>query len=457
MVPGPARAAESEGPARSAAAVPFYLEDPSEPGYRAPEHGYLQGGYAADSGRRPSKGVPERGTLRGYGIDTAGKTVDLASMPLVQLPVAGTGGVVTCLDAARVRADLLRTGAEAHCLSTIAVRDAAACIMYDIAVNEACLDPSLLSRGDIRVVVANIGCLVGRLMPVFGQVKKPVGEPRAKRARLGDAHLLPVEPLRADGSLPRPHSFALRPVQLSTVNPADSHFLCCGVVVSNKCYNFPEGDPARVHTGRNPAFEEAVCWVLVTHAFEGLTYSAVNPPRTKTVDGRPRFVELPDRNLHEHVFRWRAWMQQRMDAGVPFIVSTFESIKQTGKDMLRRVLPWTLEDIGARLRRLRQLDLDAYLRDMPLVDDDINENLYEQRHPSGLDLRRMLLVEMLLAGSPLEGLLAAPDHPERGARVRVPTLVVPGGARGLYDRMKLFCDVTYGPPPAAADADADAS
>lgn len=436
-------------------------QDPSHPGYARPAD-IPGGGYTAGSGRRPGLKEPSYGTLRAYGVDVAGRTIDLASLPLVDAPA---GGGAPRLDTARVAADLARTGPDAHHLSTVAVRDAAACAMYDIAVNEAGLGPGALSGGDVARVAAGMPALVGRLMPVFGQVRPPKPPPpprdddgRAPRARprVADLAFEPVRPLEPDGALPPAHAFALRPVQLSTVAPDQGRFLCGGVMVSNRCYNFPEGDDRRVRTGRHPAFEESVSWMLVTHAYPAdLTYAAVNPPGVvkRRRDGAVRVLDGPGRNVHEAVFRWRAAMErQAADLGDPRAgVSTFgfTDLKQTGKDVMRRMLPWPVRDIADRLAQARAVEggLDAFLLELPMVvagnAADSAADLKNRAH-GGLDLRRMLLVEMLLRGTPLAGLLdgSPPELP--------PGPAVPGGARGLYDRMKAFCDANLAADDVAA-------
>lgn len=337
--------------------------------------------------------------------------------------------------------------------------------MYDIAANEAGLEE--MSGGDVYFVASNMHRLVGHLMPVFSQVRPPsksrvestsTTTRKPANRKVSELNMDPIEPLGHDGSLPRkPHAFALQPVQLSTVGDTDQGmFLAQGIIVSNKCYNFPEGDDRRVSTGRNPAFEETVCWVLVTHSYYShgngggsgggyLTYASLGPPSTKTSkDGIVRILDTPDRNLYEHLFGWKRFMEQNVDEGARKCnVSSFgfTDIKQTGKDTTRCILPWTIQDVAQRLHRMRAEgggDVTAYLRDLPMKAALNHESDLKHRPVGGMDLRRMLLIELLLRGTPLEPLL---DFPTAASLPLLPSGPrVPGGAAGLYRRMKDFCD-----------------
>lgn len=328
--------------------------------------------------------------------------------------------------------------------------------MFDLAVNEAGIDDGIFSGGDVEVVAANMGRLVGHLVPVFSQVRPTVrardAACKTKKRKVSELNMDPIQPLGDGGALPRKaHAFAMQPVQLSTVGThGQGMFLAGGVIVSNKCFNYPEGDPKRVGTGRNPAFEETICWMLITHSYEGLTYAAVGPPSTKTVrtaEGveRVEVLDTPGRNTLECVFRWRAFMVENLEDGRRAGVSAFgfTDIKQTGKDTTRRILPWTIEDVTARLASMRNLhDLSSYLRDLPMKAMLNYEVDLGNRPVGGMDLRRMLLIELLLAGTPLEGLQRGPDAADRALALPAPPKV-PGGAAGLYDRLKAFCDAVY--------------
>jgi len=273
---------------------------------------------------------------------------------------------------------------------------------------------------------------------------------QTKKRRVFDKLMDPIEPLGTGGSLPpRPHAFALQPVQLSTVgdSPGDQGmFLGGGVIVSNKCFNWPEGDARRVGTDRNPAFEETLCWVLVTHSYSGMTYASVGPPSTKASgDGTVRIIDVPGRNAFEHLFGWRAFMEHNLGAGRRAGVSAFgfTDIKQTGKDTTRCIVPWSIEFVAARLASMRGDfgdSLAAYLRDLPMKAALNHEANLEHRPVGGMDLRRMLLIEMLLKGTPLEPLLGPADQ---ARALGLPAPKVPGGAPGLYRRMKEFCDGRY--------------
>ena len=461
--------------------------DPSAPDFQRPaDADDLHAQFTTGSGRRPSKKIPVYNTLKALGVDVSGKSVDLASLPLLLLPATAAAAdadasstapppppppppplPLPVIDTARLADELLRTGKHAPCLATIALSEAAACVMYDLAANEAGLGPQFSSRGNIRTVIDNMRHLVGHVIPVFSQVRAPSAaaaaaaahaatedqRPRGgggKKKRIAELNAAPIEPLAAGGSRqlpPKPHAFAMQPVNLSTVGsrPRDQGvFLAQGVIVSNKCFNFPEDDDRRVVTGRNPAFEETICYVLITHSYEGLSYAALGPPSTKTgADGRVRVVDHPDRNTHEHTFGWRAFMEQNAAEGRRCSVSAFgfTDIKQTGKDTTRKVVPWSIEHVAAQLADMRASNphgLGLYLRDLPMVAALNAEVSLRERPIGGMDLRRFLLIETLLRGTPLEPLLDPPGQ-RRPLHLPAPT-VVPGGARGLYDRMKSFCD-----------------
>lgn len=446
--------------------------------------------YHNGSGRRPNLKVPTYRTLTDMGVDVTGKTVDLASLPLLHVPDEQHGADNAILDRDRVAAELARGGKCAPSLATIAVSEAAACVMYDIAVNEANLGPEMLSAGDVSVVMANMHHLVGRLMPVFGQTRPPpkaaaapaadnaadnadenpaenadddapeaAAAPKRKKRRVSERNMDPIEPLDEHGNLPKqPHAFALKPVQLSTVGDTDQGaFLANGIIVSNKTFNFPENDARRVSTGRNPAFEETLAWVLITHAYPaGTTYAALGPPstRTKKSDGEVEILDTPGRNTHEHIFGWRLFMQENLGAGRRASVSSFgfTDIKQTGRDITRRVVPWTIQDVCGRLARMRAEAghaLASYLRELPMKAALNYESDLANREMGGLDLRRMLLVEHLLKGTPLEPLLRLPQDGDDMALEQnlldqlPPACAVPGGEGGLYRRMKEFCDAHY--------------
>lgn len=409
--------------------------DPSSPAYRPPDDAEeRRAEYHTGNGRRPSLKIPTYKTLADLGVQVAGKTIELASLPLDPGTLA--------LDTRRIEAELLRTGKHAPSLSTIAVSEATACVMYDIAINEAGLT-DFVSGGCIRTAAANMPLLVGHLMPVFGQARAEATSAHKKPKSQRD--MAAIEPLGEGGALPRkPHSFAMQPVQLSTVGTADQgQFLCGGVIVSNKCFNYPEGDDKRVSTGRNPAFEETVCWMLVTHAYF-LSYAQLGPPSTKSRrDGTVAILDSDSRNTHEHLFGWRLFMEQNLDSRRGNVSSFgFTDIKQTGRDTTRRILPWSILDVSGRLATMRAevgAQLVEYLRDLPMRAALNHESDLAHRAVGGMDLRRMLLLELLLRGTPLEGLLT-----EGQALALAPLApLVPGGAQGLYDRMKAFCDAMY--------------
>jgi len=423
---------------------------PSAPGYSRPEYADDVAAVSTSAGgRRPNAREPKYSTLRAMGIDVAGRTVDLASLPLRADPSGGE----PVLDAARVEAELLRCGHDKHPrFLTVCVTEPVACTLYDLAANEAGLGEDALSGGDIGRVVAGMARLVGHLMPVFGQARKP-GEKAvaAGRCVLLD-HMKPLDAAVGEGGRSaQPHSFALQPVQLVTCGAKKDPgvALAQGVIVSNKCYNFPEGDERRVALDCNPTFAETVCWVLITHSYGGLSYAALGPPKTATKrdaagEQRLHIVDEPGRNAYEHVFGWRAFMERNADERRGGVTSFgFGDIKQTNKDMVRAVVPWSVERVAGWLAELRaEGDVMDFLREMPQKANLGDTKLLKNREYGGLDLRRFLLIELLLRGTPLEPMLR--QTPAAEDVLRLPGAPrVPGGAEGLYRRMKAFCDSRF--------------
>lgn len=358
------------------------------------------------------------------------------------------------LDLARVASEVLREGKHAPKMSTIAVSEASACVMYDLAMHEAGM-ATAVSNGDFSVVSSNRHLLVGRLMPVFGQVRA-VNETSHRRS-LFARHM---DPIPDDDDEP-PHTFAFKPVQVSTIggDAGAGAFLAQGVVVSNRVYNYPEGDERRVVTGRSPAFEETMCWVFVTHAYPAdMTYRAVGPPSTKRLaDNTWVPVQDAERNKFDGVFEWQAFMERHVtepSAGVSKFA--FNDMKQTNRDITRAMLPWSIPHVSAMLRDIRRDGmLSEFLRELPMV-TNLNPDNRVKRDIGGKDLRRALLLELLLTGTPLAALLLPESHADRTPEALVaalpPAPVVPDGARGLYTRMKQFCDAHCVVPAAAAAA-----
>jgi hypothetical protein len=387
----------------------------------------------------------------------------------------------------------MREGAHAPRLATVAMTKPLACIMYDFAVHEAGLGPELLSGGDYATVRRHAARLVGHLLPVFSCIRKEGKHTRATMAPLpsGDAggkkpHPLAFTPVnvsvhayedckdqRERGSNGRRKRArpSTRPSARANDPPLDNDsdgsdgggadgdddagssgggdILWGGVVVSNRCYNFPQGDPRRVSFGRNPPYEESMCWVLITHAYDSLRWQDLNRGRYIIRDGQ---AVLGADSPYEHVFRWRDFIareaeeivenKRRQRAGCTRLKvsasNAFAMLKITGVDMCRSILSnWSVSSVRARLDAIRAQPggVEAALCDLPVVahlGGTMKSKDLASRSVGGLDLRCMLLIELLLAGTPLEPLWTRTGVPA------VPEPAVPGGADGLYRRMHEF-------------------
>ena len=303
--------------------------------------------------------------------------------------------------------------------------------------------------------------LVGHVIPVFGQIRETEagGRTRRKRPTSNQRYMAPID----DG----PHPFAFRPVVIATnADPSDTRpeasqgmFAALGVVVSNKMYNYPCGNERRVCTRPNPAFDETVAWVLVTHVYgngQGIFMASVAPPRVVKGPAGLVVLDTEHRNAHESTFKWRAHIQHHLDnvCADKSPVSAFglSDIKQTVKDMFRNIVASaTIIDTHRTLRELRESgELDSALVHVPMKATDDNSRQKRPLASQGIDLRRCLLVEMLLTGTPLQPLLGDGSDAHTQAELQLPEVAsVHGGPKELYARAKAFADAAY---PAAAEA-----
>lgn len=307
--------------------------------------------------------------------------------------------------------------------------------------------------------------LVGHVIPVFGQIRETEAGSKSKRPRpkKNEGYMTPV----GDG----PHPFAFRPVVIATnadisdTRPQASQGLIAlqGVVVSNKMYNYPCGNERRVCTRPNPAFDETVAWVLVTHVYndgQGIFMTNLAPPRVlKERDGGLAVADDEHRNHYESIFKWKAHIEHHLSTVCPnkSPVSSFglADIKQTVKDMFRNIVASaSIIDTQKTLRELREAgQLDHALVHVLMKVADFNSRT-SRPLSSGIDIRRCLLVELLLKDTPLQPLLTADQATADQAtavQVQLPAVAsVHGGAKELYRRMKAYADAAY--PVAAAAA-----
>ena len=334
-----------------------------------------QGAYS-QAGRRPSQTKVhyvstatrlQHGTLKRDVFDAALLDGD-------HLPLRADGG----LDTDRVIAGLDDK------LCTIVQSRRLLCASYDAAIDAQGLDPLLKTRGAFHAL--DFGALVGSLLPVWSPAPAHV---------TADGPFAPLHSARR-------HPFAFRPAVLATVSDDNKkgdqgEIVAQCVTVTPRLFNFPIGDDRRLVMGCcNDVFGDTCAWVLITHAYDPpLPYAQLN----KESKNKPR---RPDDHPYERVFRWEAYMLRHPEAND---ISSFGLLdtKQTGKDVVRAMVSWSVTECAAILSELRRAGLDTYLVQMPmrLTQDEVASR---DRPKGGMDLRRMLLVELLLRGTPLEGM-----------------------------------------------------
>ena len=333
------------------------------------------------------------------------------------------------LDTSRISDELLRCGTQARGLSTIVMSRASLAANVSFGMFEA---HGMNLANDLTVFekVAYIARLVGHVMPVFGQIRKPPTTGLGDKSKIYQNH----RPITDEY-----HSFAFEPVIISTSGdaPGDSgEIVAQGIIVSNKGMNFPVGDSRRVSLGRKAEFEESLCWVLITHVYmETITsYAAIGPPATKKKGDVYEIVPTDHRNLYEDIFRWEAFMKDKTHLrGCGVSLFGFTDTKQTGKDICRRLVPWSIEHASETLSWFRDNDkMDSFLMEAEMT--SVKRASGRVDIPTGMDMRRFLLLEFLLTGTPLEPML-------RSERVEFAFSApsIPGGGNGLYRRLHDFC------------------
>ena len=333
------------------------------------------------------------------------------------------------LDTSRISDELLRCGTQARGLSTIVLSRASLAVNISFAMSEAHGVPL---ADDLPVVskIAHIVKLVGHVMPVFGQIRKPPSTGLGDKSKIYQNHKKITDEY---------HSFAFEPVIVSTSGdaPGDSgEIVAQGIIVSNKGMNFPVGDDRRVSLGRKAEFEESLCWVLITHVYvdANTSYAAIGPPATKKKGDKYEIVMTEHRNLYDDIFKWSAFMENKTHLrGCGVSLFGFTDTKQTGRDIARRLVPWSVSHVADTLAWFRDNDrLDTFLVEAEMT--SVKRASGREDMPSGMDMRRFLLLEFLLIGTPLEPML-------RGERVTFPFQApnIPGGGSGLYRRMHEYC------------------
>jgi len=334
----------------------------------------------------------------------------------------------TVLNTDRIGDELLRTGTEARGLSTIVLSRASLAENVAFGMFEA---HGTVLPGDMDAFakVAYLVHLVGHVIPVLGQMRKPPSTGLGEKSKMYHNH----RPITDEY-----HPFAFEPVILSTSGdaPGDSgEIVAQGIIVSNKGINFEVGDSRRVSFGRKSEFEESLCWVLVTHVYSSpsMTYASIGPPSTKKNGDAYGIVETSYKNLYDHVFRWTGFMRNNTHLrGCGVSLFGFTDTKQTGKDVTRRLFPWSIAHAVETLVWFRENDrLESFLREADMT--SVKRASGRVDIPTGMDMRRFLLAELLLRGTPLENMLTNDRVYLQFAPPRIP-----GGGAGLYQRLHTY-------------------
>lgn len=262
-----------------------------------------------------------------------------------------------------------------------------------------CLGTIVVSRETLRRMTFGLEDPVGHLVAMFGQIRNPTKfDARSAFARN-------CAPITGDD-----HAFAFCPVVLATTGEAkgdQGEIAYQGVVVSNKSVNYAVGDPRRKTIGRNPIFEESLCVVLITHAYDPpIRYAQIGPHATKKRGDAYEIVEDPSRNAFDSVFLWNEFMAARRDQrGCGVSAFGFTDTKQSGKDVVRHLFPWPIVHAARTLDEFRRRDdLRRFLLETPMTLAG-KRAAARKECPSGIDVRRFLLAELLLKNTPLEPLL----------------------------------------------------
>ncbi|AGE56638.1 hypothetical protein ATCVNEJV2_471R [Acanthocystis turfacea Chlorella virus NE-JV-2] len=275
-----------------------------------------------------------------------------------------------------------------------------------------------------RIACANN--LVGHIIPIFGQTRAPPATGLGAKSKISMNHA----PL-CDG-----HTFGYEPVIISTKGDGagdSGEIVCQGVIVSNKGLNYEVGNLKRVSLGRRDEFEETLCYVLITHFYGAISYDALGPfPTTRIGKDTYKYIPTEGKNLYNDVFKWNEFMdghQDQLGCGVSRF--GFTDTKQTGKDLSRRLFPWSIRYAMDTLEWLRGKGLDTILAETPMSTGRRAKEREDM--PSGMDIRRFLLAEFLLKGTPLEKMIT-------NEQVVFPfeAPIVRDGGKGLYSRLLEF-------------------
>lgn len=393
--------------------------DPSDPSYEGCD--LTSGGERIKTDRRDAnKKLASRACLN---VSDRTRFADTMNVDNITIPMHGD-----VIDLNRISMELGRTGKEARGLSTLVLSRASLAENVAFGIYETY--GNVLSN-DLTVFekVVNIVHLVGHVIPVFGQMRKPPTTGLGEKSRIYNNH----RPITSEY-----HSFAFEPVLISTTGdgPGDSgEIVAQGIIVSNKGINFPLDDNRRLTLGRKSEFEESLCYVLITHVYTNpfISYASIGPPSTKKMGDKYGIINNPQKNFYDHIFRWTDFMINNTHLrGCGVSLFGFTDLKQTGKDITRRMFPWSVTHATETLEWFRTRNLlDNFLIESPMT--TVRRASGREDIPSGMDMRRFLLAELLLSGTPLEKMLS-------GERVEfdfAPTKIE-GGGPGLYRRLHAY-------------------
>jgi hypothetical protein len=376
-----------------------WRSDPSDPEFEtvATHADATAGGERVASDRRAAHKNPVKYTMLPDRIRNSlppTAMVDAISMPSIEL------GGVEYLDTSRIANELCRDGDDAPGLSTIALSRSSLLSMVNAGMRGAYRDTAF-QFPDYDAAVANLSVLVGNIVPVFGQIRTPSRDADTRRSAFA-SNSMPIGP--------EAHSFAFSPVVIATIGdtPGDQgEIVAQGVIASNKAINYAIDDDRRVSLGRNPAFEESMCLVLITHAYPApITYASIGPCGTRKQGNEYATVIEEGRNAYDPIFLWNEFMaSRRTQRGCGVSTFGFTDTKQSGKDIARQLFPWSIAHSQSVLWDFRAQDgLRRFLLETPMTMAGKRASAREDC-PSGIDVRRFLLAELLLLDTPLEPLL----------------------------------------------------
>jgi hypothetical protein len=167
-----------------------------------------------------------------------------------------------------------------------------------------------------------------------------------------------------------------------------------------------------------------------------ISYASLGPyPTTKSGD-KYRYVETDGKNLFNDTFKWNEFMDEHKDLlGCGVSRFGFTDTKQTGKDMSRRLFPWSIKYAMDTLEWFRSRGkLEEFLINTPMSTGRRSKD--RDDNPSGMDMRRFLLAELLLVGTPMENIIHG-----KSVEFDFAGCKVTDGGEGLYKRLQAYMQI----------------